>query len=201
MSDSVYQARADVTLIIISRQNMIASGRFKMNSTIKPWSSIFDVGAILSPIFATSLLLSLVIYLFFFTLVPSIISVRKRQIKNLGPETNGQADASTPASLTTNDNDFGDLAGFSYVVMTSLFGVVLGMLANLLGGFVVIDAGAPDKLIGAIGAVLAVSLGVVGTLFTDTGRIGLRKPIGAIAFLTSFLVSGFYWKLLQTSGG
>jgi hypothetical protein len=176
MSDSVYQARADVTLIIISRQNMIASGRFKMNSTIKPWSSIFDVGAILSPIFATSLLLSLVIYLFFVTLVPSIISVRKRQIKNLGPETNGQADASTPASLTTNDNDFGDLAGFSYVVMTSLFGVVLG-------------------------AVLAVSLGVVGTLFTDTGRIGLRKPIGAIAFLTSFLVSGFYWKLLQTSGG
>ncbi|MDR3476057.1 MAG: hypothetical protein P4M09_30800 [Devosia sp.] len=84
--------------------------------------------------------------------------------------------------------------------MASLFGMVLGALVKLAGGFSALTSAPASSsgggLLGPIAALLVVVIGVGGSLFVDSSRIGLRRPIGAICFLTSFLVSGLYWQYL-----
>lgn len=100
------------------------------------------------------------------------------------------------------DDSYGMLAGLSYAVMTSLFGVTLGALVKLLGGFAGIaevavgDSSSATSVFSAIAAVLIAALGIVASLLNGDGKISLRKPVGAATFLISFLISGFYFQYL-----
>ena len=39
-------------------------------------------------------------------------------------------------------------------------------------------------------------LGTLGSLFGEEGKVSLRRPLGGVSFLLSFLVSGFYFQYL-----
>jgi len=163
---------------------------------LHPWTQLGDVIILLAPLFVFSILSSVIIYLVFVIAIPFCAGLGQRHqivIPNSPPE---------PAKAVSaeNENDgFGYLGTFSYLVLASLFGIVLGMLTKLVGGFSVLEKGSTNSLIGAIGTVLVIVLGVVGSMFAESGPIGMKKPVGAIAFLVAFLISGFYWKLLETA--
>jgi hypothetical protein len=92
----------------------------------------------------------------------------------------------------------------SYVAVSCMLGLVVGMLVNLLGGFrILVNGDATVGVVGAIASVLAIVIGVVGSLFLDSDKISLRNPVGAIGFLTMLVTSGLYWLFLSAnmSGG
>jgi hypothetical protein len=91
------------------------------------------------------------------------------------------------------------LQQFGFMLMASLFGTVLGFAVKLVGGFTV-AAGTGDvskALIAGVGTVLVAVFGIVASVFSETGTVSMKRPIGAISFLIMFLVSGFYWKFLE----
>jgi hypothetical protein len=164
---------------------------------LKPWTQLYEVIVLLSPLFVFSILSSLIIYLVFVIVLPFGAGLGQ---PHQGAPARPSNDPAKPILTERNDDDeFGYLGSFSYLVLASLFGLVLGMLVKLIGGFSALERGSPNTLIGAIGTVLVIVLGIVGGIFAESGRINLRKPVGAIAFLVSFLISGFYWKLLETA--
>jgi hypothetical protein len=87
--------------------------------------------------------------------------------------------------------EFGYLLGPSYVFMTSLFGMVFGILISVLGGFSSASEG--GSITASVVAGVGVAVAVVGSLFVESGRIPLRRPVGAITFLLTFVVAGLYW--------
>jgi hypothetical protein len=87
----------------------------------------------------------------------------------------------------------------SYLVLTAVFGLSLGALVKLLGGFDKLIGGggaSPTDVAGAIVSVIVLVLGTAGSLFGEDGKISLRRPVGGVSFLLSFLVSGFYFQYL-----
>lgn len=171
---------------------------------LKPWDRLYEVIGVLSPIFIFSLLLSVVVYLVFALLLPWIGNKANLLTRRTPPGSDapkGSIPLLRNPIVQPGDNSegqFGYASSFSYVLVASLFGVVLGMLVKLVGGFTALTSNAPSNtVLGAIGSIVIIALGVAGSLFADTGRIPLRRPVGAIAFLVSFLVSGFYWQFLK----
>jgi hypothetical protein len=153
-------------------------------SALEPWAKLWSVMALLAPLITFSVLSSAAIYLLFYFFIRS-----KDSIADKG----GQVAATAPAA---DVYEFGTIGQCSYLVLTAFFGIALGMLIKLVGGFSALQKDSPNTLAGAIITVLVIVLGVVGSLFAENGRIDARRPLGAISFLLSFLVSGFYWKLL-----
>jgi|EndMetStandDraft_2_1072991.scaffolds.fasta_scaffold184740_1 hypothetical protein len=187
-----------------------------MLEKLQPWVRLYEVIGVLCPIFAFSLLLSVVVYLFFAVLFPWIgnganLSIQRTRLRSdtpngsiqradIDPQEKDNLVLQKPTAQPGGDavEQFGYAGSFSYVLVASLFGVVLGMLVKLVGGFTALASTAPaNTVVGAIGSIIVIALGVVGSLFADSGRIALRRPVGAIAFLVSFLVSGFYWQFLR----
>lgn len=87
----------------------------------------------------------------------------------------------------------------SYLMLTAVFGLSLGALVKLMGGFdELIGAGSatPTSVAGAIVSVIVLVLGTLGSLFGEEGKISLRRPLAGVSFLLSFLVSGFYFQYL-----
>lgn len=146
------------------------------------WLTLFNQLADLLPVLTFAVVCSAVIYFVFVVLpVGGFLSQR-----------------STEKVASTND-DFGLLLGPSYVLMTSLFGVTLGIFFTLLGGFQAagsVPASAGGNLTASVAAAVAAVLTVVGTLFLEGGSVGLRRPVGAIGFLLCFVVTGLYWSRL-----
>ena len=150
-------------------------------TSLNPWAELYNVIILLSPIFLFSIASSVAIYVVL-VLGPTFL----RSSPGLGVQ---------PPTAPETGDEFGYVGRLSYLILSSLFGLSFGMLVKLVGGFSALDKGA--NLTGAISTVLVIVLGVAGSMFAESGRLNLRKPVGAIAFLTSFLVSGFYWKLLE----
>lgn len=96
-----------------------------------------------------------------------------------------------PNDTTPVEEEFGYLLGPSYVFMTSLFGMVFGILISVLGGFN--SAGEGGSITASVVAGVGIVLAVVGSLFVESGKIPLRRPVGAITFLLTFVVAGLYW--------
>ncbi len=87
----------------------------------------------------------------------------------------------------------------TYLVLTAVFGLSLGALVKLLGGFdnlVGSGGSSPTDIAGAIVSVIVLVLGTLGSLFGEEGKVSLRRPLGGVSFLLSFLVSGFYFQYL-----
>lgn len=159
-----------------------------MLSSLDPWATLLGVAGLIAPLFVSAVLLTLALYLLFEVFVPRPI-VRP-------------AVSSAPGPSAPVDPDLFGIAGrFSYLLTAAMFGAVLGMLAKLLGGFDAIsDAASSDSIVGAIGSVVILVVGVAGSLFGDDLKINLQKPIGALALLVMFLVSGFYFEFLGSIG-
>jgi hypothetical protein len=145
-----------------------------------PWVTLLRVLNQFAPLVAFAISISVVIYFVFVVLLGS-----KAKSKSLE---NGPANT-LPAPQTAAD--FGQLLGPSYAVMASLFGLVFGILISLLGGFRA-EANA-GSLTASVVAAVGLAIAVAGSLFVESGAIPLRRPIGAVAFLTTFVVAGLYW--------
>jgi hypothetical protein len=174
-----------------------------MLEQLKPWTRLYEVIGVLGPVFLFSFVFSLLVYVLFVGVLP-LLDWRARfgnlSSRRIEPETN-QAGSDQSGSGDV-DAQFGYAGSFTYVLVASLFGVVLGMLVKLVGGFTALASSTPaNTLVGAIGSALVIVVGVVAVLFADSGKIALRRPVGAIAFLVSFLVSGFYWQFLRGAVG
>ncbi|RYE09043.1 MAG: hypothetical protein EOP22_10610 [Hyphomicrobiales bacterium] len=92
----------------------------------------------------------------------------------------------------------------TYLVLTAMFGLSLGALVKLIGGFEeLVGSGgdSPTDIAGAIVSVIVLVLGTVGSLFGAEGKGTLQRPLGGVSFLLSFLVSGFYFQYLILTRG
>lgn len=168
-----------------------------MMQTLQPWTRLSEVLGVLLPLFTFSFLASVAIYFVFAVLLPWFAN--SFNSKAASPRVQVSDSPANPPTEPVGDANLGYLGSFSYIFVTSLFGIVLGMLVKLLGGFTALATGnaPPSSVIGAVGAVIVIIIGVAGSLFTDSDRIAVRRPAGAIGFLISFLVSGFYWQFLK----
>jgi hypothetical protein len=135
------------------------------------WTKLFDVLTNFVPLLVFSIVVSTITYVVF------VVILRGNVIG---------ANDQTPLN-----EEFGYLLGPSYVLMTSLFGMVFGILISVLGGFG--SAGANGSITASIVAGVGIVVAVVGSLFVESGKIPLRRPVGAITFLLTFVVSGLYW--------
>lgn len=135
------------------------------------WTKLFDVLTNFVPLLVFSIVVSTITYVVF------VVILRGNVIG---------ANDQTPLN-----EEFGYLLGPSYVLMTSLFGMVFGILISVLGGFG--SAGASGSITASIVAGVGIVVAVVGSLFVESGKIPLRRPVGAITFLLTFVVSGLYW--------
>ena len=135
------------------------------------WTKLFDVLTNFVPLLVFSIVVSTITYVVF------VVILRGNVIG---------ANDQTPLN-----EEFGYLLGPSYVLMTSLFGTVFGILISVLGGFG--SAGASGSITASIVAGVGIVVAVVGSLFVESGKIPLRRPVGAITFLLTFVVSGLYW--------
>jgi len=135
------------------------------------WTKLFDVLTNFVPLLVFSIVVSTITYVVF------VVILRGNVIG---------ANVQTPLN-----EEFGYLLGPSYVLMTSLFGTVFGILISVLGGFG--SAGANGSITASIVAGVGIVVAVVGSLFVESGKIPLRRPVGAITFLLTFVVSGLYW--------
>ena len=161
------------------------------------WQKLWSVLELLLPPVSFAIVSSLIIYGAFVAL-----PARLRGRALIEP---AAVDPENPAASSPVVSDFGLLLGPSYVFMTSCFGVALGILFTLIGGFHAAATGAAGtgdaNLPASVASVLVAVLTVVGTLFIESGNIGLRKPTGAVAFLLSFVVTGLYWAALTHPTG
>jgi hypothetical protein len=90
------------------------------------------------------------------------------------------------------------LQKLGFILMASLFGTILGFAVKLVGGFTVATGGDFSKaVIAGVATVLVAVFGIVASVFSETGTVSMKRPLGAVSFLIMFLVSGFYWKFLE----
>lgn len=93
---------------------------------------------------------------------------------------------------------------FVVLVSTSVFsllGVIFGMMIQLVGGFSSLVSGESNDLISGLITMVLAFFGVGASLLSEARflRSGkLDKPIASLAFLICFVVSGFFWKMLET---
>ena len=87
----------------------------------------------------------------------------------------------------------------SYLLLTAMFGVALGALIKLLGGFdrLIGDAGGDaGTMVAGVVSILLLALGTLGTLLGQDGKLSLQRPLGAVSFLSTVLASAFYFQYL-----
>lgn len=156
---------------------------------LKPWEKIYEVLILLAPLFLFCLIFSSIVCIFIFLYQFSKVINSSNARAEQEPET---------TSPSPNVGMFDSLDDFGYIFMSSIFGGVIGLMIQLVGGFNVLSNTSSSVYV-AISSTIVVVLGVVASLLSETGQISLRRPVGAIAFLGSFLVSGFYWQFLRSS--
>ena len=155
-----------------------------MLSSLDPWATLLAVAGIVAPLLLSAMLLTVALYALFEVFAP------------------GSKAVAEPGGLGTSAVGlFGMASRFSYLLTAAMFGAVLGMLAKLLGGFDTLsDAGEAESVIGAIGSVIILAVGIAGSLFGTDLKVSLQRPVGALALLVMFLVSGFYFQFLGSVG-
>lgn len=150
------------------------------------WFQFLDAIAFFLPILLIAAVVSVGVYVFFVVFFPGVKGAATEE-----PEaTPGNQDKKPPAYFGWP----------SYIAMTAITGSVLGVLLSIVGGFGGTKAG-EDTLPGTVLSVVVVVLAATSTLFGAGGKIALRRPLGAIAFLICFVLCGLYWKFIRAEFG
>lgn len=160
------------------------------------WSELFNVLYYLAPVFVVALVVAGLCYLVFIVALPKLVARRVEEAT--------KALSVGDAALASQPADPIELTGFVswpvFVFMTAILGAVTGVLLSLLGGIAAPVKEAADgattsdvSLLGTTLSLVVAAAAAAVTLFGDNDKVGLRRPLGAIAFLLCMLICGLYW--------
>ncbi|MEQ1900351.1 MAG: hypothetical protein ABL866_06420 [Devosia sp.] len=147
------------------------------------WGQFVDVLGYLGPVLTITVLIAILVYLFFARAVPALS-------KRLFPG----------SSIDGLGGDAAERATWPvYVAMASTLGSVLGVLLSVLGGFGRTENGGENTMIGALVSTLVVVLAAASSIFDSGAQLQVRRPMAALSFLLCFLLCGLYWKFIRAA--
>jgi hypothetical protein len=149
-------------------------------SALHPWSTLADVIYVVTPLFASSVMIAVIIFI-----LSKLIPTQQAQ------PTQGSINSSNPHKAYE----------LAYLLVSSQTGIVFGMFVKIIGGFDTLGKpGESDTILKSIISVVILSIGILGSFITDgtvTVKENYTKPLGSLVFLLCFTLSGFYWKILS----
>jgi hypothetical protein len=164
------------------------------------WAALANVTTALAPLLVSALVVAVAIYFVFVILVPRAvrIGIAPAPVVPAQPP-NAIPPPAPPPTVTPDELGLGAMSGISYLLVASIFGVIVGMLTNQIGGLeALLTEPTADSFLKGLASVVVLALGVIGGLFLDNSGVQQRRPLGALAFLVCFLVSGLYWPMITS---
>jgi hypothetical protein len=177
-----------------------------MDRFLKILAQLWDVVLFFLPVLIITVVVAAVCYWFFVVLLPSRMATMINNAANKTSRgdaaTADVAQAAADAAKSAAEELTQYLSWPTFVFMTSALGSTMGLILAMVGGFSIQQQGADaTSLLGAVLSVVIVALTAAATLFGDSDKVGLRKPLGATAFLLCLVLTGLYWGFIQAAFG